>query len=292
MTSKDINEHLKLLKGDNSALKLFAIEEISKHPDRDSAIDQIINTLYDTDPDVRTYAAEILGDIRQEKAFLPLKEHLTDTSWKVREACVTSLAKFHDNEILGELIARLNDDSQNVRYTTAKILSDFTEPDVVLPLFRALKDESETVVEEARRSLLSFQGMIDNSLIIPLLNDENALVRKTAVQLIRLAVKNNHFELYKRAMSDRDSKIRLEVVKELEKFGWKNNENQFIDVNIHALKDEDLEVKIQACENLSNVPDERVIQPLISCSTEDEDDRVRLKAIDALTTVRRVLRLN
>ena len=93
MTEEQIQKIIKLLANDNPALRQLALEQLIPFIDSELAIQTIIQVLKDNDTDVRSYAAEILGEVEYSKASIALSQALEDSDWEVRQAAITSFGK-------------------------------------------------------------------------------------------------------------------------------------------------------------------------------------------------------
>jgi len=85
------------------------------------AVEPLIQTLTDEDPEVRGDVTWTLGEIGNIKAFFPLVNALADTDWYVRGSASISLQKIGKPAVI-RLIQILNHDSTEVRKEVIKNL--------------------------------------------------------------------------------------------------------------------------------------------------------------------------
>jgi len=104
----------------------------------ETAIDECINALKNSDTDTRVGAAGVLGIIGGEKAIAPLTDALEDNA-EVRNTAVESLGKIGGKQDSGPIIKLLNDPDANVRYTAAESLGGGGDKNAVEPLIELLK---------------------------------------------------------------------------------------------------------------------------------------------------------
>jgi len=117
MVEQEIIKIIKLLENDNPALRQLALEQLIPYKNEQTAIDAIIQALKDSDEDVRTYAAEILGQIDSSQSQISLSQALDDSSWSVRKAVITSFGMLKNPETLSFIIHSLKDEINRLDFT-------------------------------------------------------------------------------------------------------------------------------------------------------------------------------
>ncbi len=120
MSNEEIKKITKLLENKNPAMRQLALEQLSSHKQDHTAMNLIIRTLQDEDKGVRTFAAEILGDIEDRHALIALTHTLEDKDWEVRQAAIGSFGKHKNPETVPFLLQSLRDEHPQVRYSAAK----------------------------------------------------------------------------------------------------------------------------------------------------------------------------
>ena len=294
MSEEEIQKSVKLLDNDDPALRQLAIEQLTPHKDNHIALNAIIRALLDKSQDVRSYAADVLGEVEDRQALIALTHALEDQSWKVRESVLSSFGKLKNPETVHFLIESLRDDHPQVRYTAAKELKKFNETTMIEPLFEALKDEIESVREEAKTTLLNFKVKVPISLVAEFILSYNKQVKEVVVEFLTDRVEGNPIPHLERAFSDNDPDIRLLSLQEIEKIITRSeiSDSILFNLNLKALGDEEAKIRYQAINNLKLLNDERAIEPLGEIAINDADSNNRLMATETMTTIRRSLRLD
>ncbi len=293
MVNEEISEIVKMLSNEDPALRQLALEKLIPFKDNQEALDIIIKSLQDNDKDVRSYAADILGDINDRQALIALTHALEDSSWEVRNSAIESFGKQNNPETVNFIIASLRDSHPQVRYSSAKALKDFTSPSIIEPLFESLRDDTESVREEAKSTLLNFQVKVPTSLVAGYVLDYNKLVREVVVEFLTSRVEGNPVPHLEKASNDKDWEIRYQALNELNKIIKKAEieDVKLFDINLKALEDRNAKVRYQAISNLAELKDARAIEPLGEIARSDEDSNNRLMATETMTLIRRISRL-
>ena len=293
LAEEEIEKNVKLLQNENPALRQLALEQLAQFTDNHQVVDAIIKSLQDKDKDVRSYAADILGDTTERQALIALSHTLEDTAWEVRQSTISSFGKIKNPDTVPFIVNALKDDHPQVRYSAAKELKKFTSPSVIRPLFEALKDDTESVREEAKSTLLNFSVNVPASMVAGFLLDANKLVREVVVEFLTLRVEGNPTSHLEKACQDKEWEIRSLALKELSKViqQFEEKDSRHVEINIAALKDENAKVRYQAISNLGLLNDPNSLESLGEIARNDEDSNNRLMATETMTSIRRALRL-
>jgi HEAT repeat protein len=294
MTEEEIVKNIKLLQNENPALRQLALEQLSQFTDNHQVVDSIIKSLKDEDKEVRSYAADILGDTSERQSLIALSHSLEDEAWEVRKSTVSSFGKIENPETVPFIITALKDEHPQVRYIAAKELKKFTSPSSIRPLFEVLKDETESVREEAKSTLLNFSVNVPASMVASFLLDANKFVREVVVEFLTTRVEGNPIPHLEKACLDKEWEIRLLALKELGKITQSLNgtDSLLVEINLKSLKDENARVRYQAISNLGLLNDPSSLDPLGEIAINDEDSNNRLMATETMTSIRRALRLD
>ncbi|MCG3221399.1 MAG: HEAT repeat domain-containing protein [Candidatus Heimdallarchaeota archaeon] len=293
MTEEEIVKNIKLMQNENPALRQLALEQLAQFTGNHQAVDAIIKSLQDNDKDVRSYAADILGETSERQALIALSHSLEDTAWEVRKSTISSFGKIKNPDTVPFIVTALKDEHPQVRYSAAKELKRFTSPSVIRPLFEALKDETESVREEAKSTLLNFSVNVPASMVAGFLLDTNKLVREVVVEFLTSRVEGNPIPHLERACQDKEWDIRFLALKELSKVIQKleGTDSELVEINLSALNDENARVRYQAISNLGLLNDPNSLDLLGEIAINDEDSNNRLMATETMTSIRRALRL-
>jgi HEAT repeat protein len=140
-------------------------------------LEGLIKSLLDsTDPNVRQYAAYLLGRAKNPRAIEPLIRALADFDKSVREQAMLALSSLGKSAI-EPLSEAMKEPRWETRYRAAEALGKIADETAVKPLIQGLKDNREHVRYMAAKGL---RGLGDSDAIEPmviLLKDENTYVR-------------------------------------------------------------------------------------------------------------------
>ncbi len=295
MTEEDLQKAIKFLTSDTPVLRQWSLQQISKHKNKHRALNEVINTLInDEDKDVRSFSAEILGDIGDVIATTSLVKMLEDKSWEVRESILIALSKLQDSKIITYLITALKDEHTKVRFTAVKQLSKINNPKIISPLFDLLLDESDSVREEAKKTLLGFSETIPVSSITQYIRHSSKTIREFSIDFLSGHIDGDIIAILNDFMNDYVWEIRLAALKKLSKIAidFKEKDSRLIDIGLTALSDKYYSVRFEAVKFLEILKDSKAIEPLIEIARKDEDHNVQLKATETITAIIRALRLN
>jgi len=118
------------------------------------SVDGLVHSLHNsTDPNVRQYAAYLLGKTKNPRAIQPLVEALGDFDKSVREQSMLA-----DEKAIKPLIQALKDNRDHVRYMATKGLREIGDSDAVDPMIILLEDENRYVRMMAARALSAIGG--------------------------------------------------------------------------------------------------------------------------------------
>jgi hypothetical protein len=130
----DLLEELKLLESEYSPL-------IPTKTELDPGTRKLIEALSSERAEKRRKAIEALGNMREQRAVLPLSERLLyDESWAARRLAVEALVQIGDRTVIPSLITAFHlDNSVSVRAAAARALGVFQSLEAVEPLTYALE---------------------------------------------------------------------------------------------------------------------------------------------------------
>lgn len=145
---------------DNAGARNSAIEALVQIGS--AAVGPLLPLLGTGDPDVRKFAVDILGDIRDSGAVPGLLERLKDADENVRVAAAEALGKLRDRRAVEALIACLSADDQSwLDYAAAEALGEIGDSRALGPLMAALERSS------LREPVLESLGKIGNANTLP-----------------------------------------------------------------------------------------------------------------------------
>ncbi len=187
-------------------------EELEKQ-----GLSELVKTLHEhTDPQVRQYAAYLLGKAKNPRAIQPLIEALADFDKSVREQATLALSAI-GKAAIEPLAEAMKEPQWETRYRAAEALGKIADEKAVQPLIQGLKDNRDHVRYMAAKGL---QDLGDSDAVDPLivlLKDENVYVRLMAVHALGvLGGKKVKASLNKALESEQDEKVRAAMTAALQ----------------------------------------------------------------------------
>lgn len=163
---------------DNAGARNSSIEALVQLGSQ--SVDALVPLLSVRDPDVRKFAVDVLGDIRDPDAVPQLISGLRDPDENVRVAAAEALGKIRDWRAVEPLVACLAASEQGwLDYAAAEALGEIGDERALAPLLGALSRNS------LREPVLEALGKIGNvNTLAPLLsglNDPLRIVREVSV---------------------------------------------------------------------------------------------------------------
>jgi len=140
-------------------------------------LDGLIKSLLDsTDPNIRQYAAYLLGRAKNPRAIEPLVHALADFDKSVREQAMLALSTL-GKAAIEPLAEAMKEPRWETRYRAAEALGKIADEKAVQPLIQGLKDSRDHVRYMAAKGLREFSDSDAIDPMIILLKDENNYVR-------------------------------------------------------------------------------------------------------------------
>jgi HEAT repeat protein len=182
-------------------------EELEKQ-----GLSDLVKALHEhTDPQVRQYAAYLLGQTKNPRAIQPLIESLADFDKSVREQATLALSTIGKSAI-EPLAEAMNEPKWETRYRAAEALGRIADEKAVQPLVRGLKDSRDHVRYMAAKGLHSIGNSGAAEPLIILLKDENIYVRLMAVHALgTLGGKKVRSALKEALESEQDEKVKAAI---------------------------------------------------------------------------------
>jgi HEAT repeat protein len=161
-----------------------------------------------TDPQVRQYAAYLLGNAKNPRAIQPLIEALGDFDKAVREQATLALSSI-GKAAIEPLAAAMKEKKWETRYRAAEALGRIADEKAVQPLIQALKDNRDHVRYMAAKGLRDLGDSDAIEPMIILLADENRYVRMMAARALgAIGGKKVNAALNKALKSEEDEKVK------------------------------------------------------------------------------------
>jgi HEAT repeat protein len=208
-------------KGDNS-MRNMAEPNISQKPEgaeelEKQGISDLTRALHEhTDPQVRQYAAYLLGKAKNPRAIQPLIEALADFDKSVREQAMLALSTI-GKAAIEPLAEAMKEPRWETRYRAAEALGKIADEKAVQPLIQGLRDNRDHVRYMAAKGLHELGDSDAVEPLIILLKDENVYVRLMAVHALgALGGKKVKSALNKALDSEQDEKVKAAMTAALQ----------------------------------------------------------------------------
>jgi HEAT repeat protein len=187
-------------------------EELEK-----KGISELVMALHEhTDPQVRQYAAYLLGRAKNPRAIQPLIEALADFDKSVREQATLALSSI-GKAAIEPLAEAMNEPKWKTRYRAAEALGKIADEKAVQPLIQGLRDNRDHVRYMAAKGLHNFGDSGAVEPLIILLKDENVYVRLMAVHALGvLGGKNVKAALNEALESEQEEKVKAAMAAALQ----------------------------------------------------------------------------
>lgn len=240
--------------------------------------------LADDKPETRENAAWALGQCEDAQLVLPILVHfLRDAEEKVRTAAYHSLAKFGPESL--PIILQLSRGKQtHWRAEAAWSLGyEFSEQkEIVLPqLLEATKDPAPAVREKAAHALARLIAEEAVPILVRMLKDKKAVVRKAALASFQGYIKENGraaVPAVVRCFRDPNKTVRDQTAWTLYYIG-----RPAVPALLKCLKHRSAEVRALAAESLEHFkPLGKTVARALAAALQDEDEEVRRRVIFAL----------
>lgn len=281
-----------------------------------NSFETLVHALDDPDADVRSWATQALGQLKNEGAVYALSRIvLNDKNEQVRSWAAQALGQLSDARAVAALMIELEyDKNPTVRFDAIKNLGNFQQPDFVNFLARGLKDEDTKVRRETIRVLGGMKEPRSLGYLAVALDDPEADVRQAAAEALGSSLLSDAVDPLIKALSDSDVNVRRYAAQGLGAIGAtqaaeplakklqdEDSKVRFIaadalgqlespevaDDLFAALNDSDTQTKRAAAIALGKLGDERALQPLVQilqdAAANDED--VRYNVLEALSLI-------
>lgn len=180
-------------------------------------LSELVRALHEhTDPQVRQYAAYLLGKAKNPRAIQPLIESLADFDKSVREQATLALSAI-GKAAIGSLAEAMKEPKWETRYRAAEALGMIADEKAVKPLINGLKDSRDHVRYMAAKGLHELGDSDAVEPLIILLKDENTYVRTMAIHALgALGGKKVNAALTEALESEQDEKVRAAITSALQ----------------------------------------------------------------------------
>jgi HEAT repeat protein len=180
-------------------------------------LSELVKALHEhTDPQVRQYAAYLLGKAKNPRAIQPLIESLADFDKSVREQATLALSTL-GKAAIEPLAEAMKEPKWETRYRAAEALGKIADEKAVQPLIQGLKDRRDHVRYMAAKGLNEIGDSDAIEPLIILVKDENVYVRLMAIHALgTLGGKKVKAALNKALESEQDEKVKAAITAALQ----------------------------------------------------------------------------
>lgn len=189
-----------------------------------ASLQGLLEALQDPDPEVRDFVAQALGELNNLVISPELVNALNDDDKNVRISIAHALGSTKDAAVVPQLADKLlNDPNELVRGAALSGLQQIAHPSIVPALAQALQQEAGKHARFLRariiRALIAIGDSRCISVIVSVLQDENAEIRKTAIRSLGTLGQSAPVEALIPMLHDSDEKVQEQAVKTLEELG-------------------------------------------------------------------------
>jgi len=166
---------------------------------QDLALDDVIERLYDPDPDVREEAAGALGRIGSQEALAALTEQLKDKESTIRSQAAKALGKIGHRDALPYLLEGINDSSEDVQNACTRALGSMGDEESVKRLLSIIRNIGSDRLAASSADAVSKLGAIEAVWeIVPRIHNSlnPVLTRQLAIALANLMGEQGQFYKY------------------------------------------------------------------------------------------------
>jgi len=226
-------------------------------------IEAIIALTHDEDPDQRTFACEILGNIKDKSVIPHLIKKLDDEDSNVKSAAAQALGNFKGKRVVSALIKTLIDDEW-VAFSAINSLGKIKDKKTIPYLFNIFRGTNDMLSISAFEALLNFNKRDIIEAIIMSLKEWGEGKRNGYLEILYEKSKKGTFKIFKEMMGEEifaffHSKLKgterknIQLLKNISLFKRK----EALDVVLSVLKevDPDLDEYEEVIKILSNFKD-------------------------------------
>ena len=276
---------------ESDAVRRRAAEMLGDVGDVDDT--QVIDTLAglaleDDDPEVRAMAVDALSDLGQEAleqlivkdidadidpgaadwtAVRAFSDALTSDRAECRMAAASALGRIGDGDGVRPLVERLGDDDPRVRERVCYALGQIGHPGGVDALIERLEDDQERVRSAAADALGTIATGPALAALLAMLDDDNAAIRRVAASALGNAGSAEPVPDLVGALEDPHDAVRQAAVFSI------------IQLLSTAPTDQSHQVREAIVEELEEVDDETIVDPLLEVMQEASEASQRRNAV-------------
>lgn len=235
----------------------------------------------EVDDEERSLIAYICGELRLPGSSHLLREGMRDSSSLLRKVSVKAAGKTGLTGLVKEIATLLDDTEPEVREGAVEALSRLAAEDGEEVLKIAGRLASAELPEMRCYASILFSSLGDTDKLSLLIKDDDATVRKTAVNFLAALKKGSSVGQLVMALVDEKADVRIAVAGALGEIGGAD----VLEPLLLAMKDEDPSVKCAALKSLGKLRHGGARQAIVELLATDTDGLVTISALKTLAEI-------
>jgi len=242
--------------------------------------ESLLNGFSAADDEERCFIVYVCGELRYEECGSLLREAMHGDSPLLRKLAAGTAGKIGLTSLIDEMVLLLEDWEPKVRQAAIEALSRLAERDRDSVLRIAADLAGAKAAEKRRFAAMLFAALGDAEKLSLLIKDEDAVVRKAAVDALAELKSSPGISCLVMALADEDVDVRIAAAGALGEIGG----DDVLQPLLLALKDEDSWVKCAALKGLGRLRSEKALPAIVDMLHVSEG----LELISALETVAQI----
>ncbi len=247
----------------------------------EKAAASLIRLFPEADDDERSFIAYICGELRCPGCSQLLRAGMRDASPSLRKISVKAAGKAGLSGLVKEIAPLLDDAEPEVRNAAVEALSRLAAEDGEAVLVIAGQLVSAEVPEKRCNAAILFASLGDTDRLSLLIKDDDATVRKTAVNSLAALKKESSVGQLVMALVDEEADVRIAVAGALGEIGSAD----VLEPLLLAMKDEDPWVKCAALKSLGKLRHGGARQAIVELLAAAADGLVTITALQTLAEI-------
>lgn len=241
---------------------------------KDYSYEPLLDALNSNSKNIRSGAAEALGEIGAEKAVESLVNSLLFDDFDLYTIS-NALIKINSNKAVEPLLSALNEVGDSKKRNIIYILSNIGDQRVIEPLINQLNAKSAHV---RRRAVEALGNIKDKKAVEPLieaLNDKTVIVRSEAITSLGKIGDERPVELIIKMLEDKSKSVKMASINVLGKIGddralnylkplLKDNDSYIREITFKAIKN------LESKDKISKVPEWNGYYPSLDSANEQQ----------------------
>ena len=232
------------------------------------------------DDEERCFIAYICGELKYDGCFFVLREGMEDKNPMLRRVCAVAVGKIGLSDLIDDLVPLLDDAEAGVREGAVEALARLAEKEEEKVLRIAVELAGAKTSEKRRSAAILYAALNDAEKLSLLIKDEDAMIRKTAVNSLAELKSPAAVPHLVMALADEDADVRIAAAEALGEIGG----GDVLDPLFLALKDEDPWVKCAALKSLGKMKSDKAV-PAIVETFEQGEGLVLISAMETLAEI-------